>query len=94
MGPRSIWLYWWHLQIAGAICGSWWHLPGFMPAPLTSLSSLLPTVVLLDFAKAQGELGWLTQPYGRGVSTWGPRHPGPHRRWGHHWGWGWEWGHL
>uniref|UniRef100_A0A8B9N9T6 receptor protein-tyrosine kinase n=1 Tax=Accipiter nisus TaxID=211598 RepID=A0A8B9N9T6_9AVES len=26
----------------------------------------LPTVVLLDFAKAQGELGWLTQPYGKG----------------------------
>ncbi|NWZ22978.1 EPHA2 protein, partial [Asarcornis scutulata] len=28
--------------------------------------SSLPTVVLLDFAKAQGELGWLTQPYGKG----------------------------
>lgn len=26
-------------------------------------------MVLLDFAKAQGELGWLTQPYGKGVST-------------------------
>ncbi|NXJ85124.1 EPHA2 protein, partial [Trogon melanurus] len=25
-----------------------------------------PAVVLLDFAKAQGELGWLTQPYGKG----------------------------
>uniref|UniRef100_A0A8C4U0A4 receptor protein-tyrosine kinase n=1 Tax=Falco tinnunculus TaxID=100819 RepID=A0A8C4U0A4_FALTI len=28
--------------------------------------SPLPAVVLLDFAKAQGELGWLTQPYGKG----------------------------
>ncbi|NWU38529.1 EPHA2 protein, partial [Hylia prasina] len=25
-----------------------------------------PTVVLLDFAKAHGELGWLTHPYGKG----------------------------
>lgn len=25
-------------------------------------------VVLLDFAAAKGELGWLTHPYGKGVS--------------------------
>ncbi|NXY90351.1 EPHA2 protein, partial [Alcedo cyanopectus] len=34
--------------------------------PPDSLLSPLPTVVLLDFAKAQGELGWLTHPYGKG----------------------------
>uniref|UniRef100_A0A8B9W017 receptor protein-tyrosine kinase n=1 Tax=Anas zonorhyncha TaxID=75864 RepID=A0A8B9W017_9AVES len=33
-------------------------------APAVASSS--SPVVLLDFAKAQGELGWLTQPYGKG----------------------------
>ncbi|XP_006273097.4 ephrin type-A receptor 2 [Alligator mississippiensis] len=32
----------------------------------TLLSAQAKEVVLLDFAKAQGELGWLTHPYGRG----------------------------
>ncbi|NXL83439.1 EPHA2 protein, partial [Alectura lathami] len=41
-------------------------LPGPVLTPLTAPSSPFPAVVLLDFAKAQGELGWLTQPYGKG----------------------------
>uniref|UniRef100_A0A8B9VRX1 receptor protein-tyrosine kinase n=1 Tax=Anas zonorhyncha TaxID=75864 RepID=A0A8B9VRX1_9AVES len=45
-----------HLRALVASAGCWGHL---WPSPL-------PTVVLLDFAKAQGELGWLTQPYGKG----------------------------
>ncbi|OWK53286.1 Ephrin type-A receptor 2 [Lonchura striata] len=41
---------------------------------LTALSPLAAEeVVLLDFAKAHGELGWLTHPYGKGVSTHGSR---------------------
>uniref|UniRef100_A0A8C3V349 receptor protein-tyrosine kinase n=1 Tax=Catharus ustulatus TaxID=91951 RepID=A0A8C3V349_CATUS len=37
----------------------WWHLQ------VLGLS-MSPGVVLLDFAKAHGELGWLTHPYGKG----------------------------
>ncbi|XP_052547992.1 ephrin type-A receptor 2 isoform X1 [Tympanuchus pallidicinctus] len=42
----------------------------FIPPTLLLLFIIGPAapkeVVLLDFAKAQGELGWLTQPYGKG----------------------------
>ncbi|XP_038022621.2 ephrin type-A receptor 2 isoform X2 [Anas platyrhynchos] len=42
----------------------------FSPLLLLAILLLAPAapkeVVLLDFAKAQGELGWLTQPYGKG----------------------------
>ncbi|OPJ86271.1 ephrin type-A receptor 2 [Patagioenas fasciata monilis] len=41
--------------------------PAFTLLFLTALTPLAAEeVVLLDFAKAHGELGWLTQPYGRG----------------------------
>jgi hypothetical protein len=40
--------------------------PGETPSsPSLSIS---PAVVLLDFEAAKGELGWLTHPYGKGVS--------------------------
>lgn len=56
------------LQVLRLSVGPGWHLPDFVLIPLMVPFSPLPTVVLLDFAKAQGELGWLTQPYGKGVS--------------------------
>lgn len=40
--------------------------PKLTQHPLSSLP-----VVLLDFAAAKGELGWLTHPYGKGVSLQG-----------------------
>ncbi|XP_076212148.1 ephrin type-A receptor 2 [Aptenodytes patagonicus] len=41
--------------------------PAFTLLFLTAFTLLAAEeVVLLDFAKAQGELGWLTQPYGKG----------------------------
>ncbi|KAM9270028.1 LOW QUALITY PROTEIN: ephrin type-A receptor 2 [Morus bassanus] len=41
--------------------------PAFTLLFLTAVTPLAAEeVVLLDFAKAQGELGWLTQPYGKG----------------------------
>uniref|UniRef100_A0A8B9TLX9 receptor protein-tyrosine kinase n=1 Tax=Anas platyrhynchos TaxID=8839 RepID=A0A8B9TLX9_ANAPL len=49
-GSRGIWVAWWHLWVLEASLGYAAQGP----------------VVLLDFAKAQGELGWLTQPYGKG----------------------------
>ncbi|XP_064353226.1 ephrin type-A receptor 2 [Dromaius novaehollandiae] len=40
--------------------------PAFLLLLLLLATAGAEEVVLLDFAKAQGELGWLTQPYGRG----------------------------
>ncbi|XP_065594141.1 ephrin type-A receptor 2 isoform X2 [Cyrtonyx montezumae] len=65
-GLRGICAFKRHLSaLVGPAVGLGWHLPGFVLTPL--MSPFFPhTVVLLDFAKSQGELGWLTQPYGKG----------------------------
>lgn len=71
VGSRGTWRYLSALvalKVLGLSVGPGWHLPGLVLIPLMVPFSPLPTVVLLDFAKAQGELGWLTQPYGKGVS--------------------------
>lgn len=44
------------------LCCSWESPGSSAPFPV------FPTVVLLDFAAMKGELGWLTHPYGKGVS--------------------------
>uniref|UniRef100_A0A8C8RN59 receptor protein-tyrosine kinase n=1 Tax=Pelusios castaneus TaxID=367368 RepID=A0A8C8RN59_9SAUR len=47
----------------------WARLPfcfALLLLPNALLSSRAKEVVLLDFAKAHGELGWLTHPYGKG----------------------------
>lgn len=57
-----------------------WPDPQRCPPKAYWPSLLSLPVVLLDFAAANGELGWLTHPYGKGVSLRGRAGA-------------WEWGH-
>lgn len=68
---------WWGLCLSKS-WGSWGdpHLfcHGLSPEVRLTPSPFSLSVVLLDFAAAGGELGWLTHPYGKGVrkpSGWG-----------------------